>query len=210
VLIFGLRVCFRTAEHGMFHCQRCGGDREYRHRTGRRWFHILLIPLVPLGRAGEHLQCVNCGVRYRMGLLAVPTVAQMEAALPAGTLAAATCMLLAGDPSSEPARRRAVDAVRAAGLVGYDDTALDQDLVRTAMTGGDVASSLTSLTSLATQLAVPAREWFLADVVRIGLADGGLTDDERLAARQVAASLGLTAAHAHGVITMTEEGATAE
>ena len=59
------------------------------------------------------------------------------------------------------------------------------------------------------QLAVPAREWFLADIVRIGLADGQLTDDERLAARQVAANLGLTAAQAHGVITMTEESAPA-
>src|SRR5450755_1547811 len=186
MLIFGLRVCFRTIGHGEFHCQRCGGDRQYRHRAGRRWFHIFFIPVVRLDKVGEHLQCTACGGRYRTGVLAVPTAAQMEAALPAGTLAAAACMLLAGDPGSGPARRRVVDAVRSAGLAGYDESAL------------------------AAQLAVPAREWFLADVVRIGLADGQLTDDERLAARQVAANLGLTAAHAYGVITMTEEGATAE
>jgi hypothetical protein len=79
--------------------------------------------------------------------------------------------------------------------------------VQTAMTGGDVAGPLNTL---AAQLAVPAREWFLASVVRIGLADGQLSDDERVAARHVASNLGLTAAHAYGVITMTEEGATAE
>jgi hypothetical protein len=131
----------------------------------------------------------------------------MEAALPSGTLAAATWMLLAGDPSCPGARRRAVDAVRAAGLPGYDEATLDTDLVEGAMTGRDIAGPLNTL---ALQLAVPAREWFLADVVRIGLADGPLTADERLAARHVAANLGLTAAHAYGVIAMTEEAATAE
>jgi zinc-ribbon family len=207
MLIFGLRICFRTTGHGAFHCQRCGGDRQYRHRAGRRWFHIFFIPLIPLNAASEHLQCTACRGRYRTGVLALPTAAQMEAALPAGTLAAATCMLLAGDPASEPARRRAVDAVRAAGLGSYDESALDEDLTHAAVGGGDVTAPLNTL---AAQLAVPAREWFLASVVRIGLADGQLTDDERLAARQVAANLGLTAAHAYGVITMTEEGATAE
>jgi hypothetical protein len=208
MLIFGLRVCFRTVGHGMFHCQRCGGDREYRHRTGRRWFHIFYIPVIRLGKTGEHLQCLDCRGRYRTGVLAIPTAAQMEVALPAGTLAAATCMLLAGNPGSRPARRRAVDSVRSAGRPAYDETALDEDLVRSAASGGDDLPA--ALNTLAAHLAVPAREWFLANVVRIGLADGELSDEQRLAARHVAANLGLTAAHAYGVITMTEEGATAE
>jgi tellurite resistance protein len=207
MLIFGLRVCFRTIGHGVFHCQRCGGDREYRRRVGRRWFHILFVPVIRLDQVGEHLQCTSCRGRYRTGVLAVPTAAQMEAALPAGTLAAATCMLLAGDPGSGPARRRAMEAARSAGLAEYDESALDADLVQAAVTGRDIAAPLNTL---AAQLAVPAREWFLAGIVRIGLADGQLSEDERQAAKQVASNLGLTAAHAYGVITMTEESATAE
>jgi hypothetical protein len=207
LLIIGLRVCFRTVGHGVFHCQRCGGDRQYRRRSGRRFFHILFIPLIPLGRTGEHLQCTTCAGRYRTGVLAVPTSAQMEAALPAGTLVAGLYMLLAGDSGSEPARRRVIDAMRAAGRADYDVTALERDLAQAAEPGWD---SVVPLNTLAAQLAVPAREWFVADAVRIGLADGQLTDDERLAAKHVAANLGLTAAHAYGVITMTEESATAE
>jgi uncharacterized tellurite resistance protein B-like protein len=206
MLIFGLRVYYRRVGTGTFHCQRCGGDREYRRRAGRRWFHILLIPVIPLNDAGEHVQCGTCAVRYRTGVLAVPTSAQMEAALPAGTLAAALCMLLAGEPASEPARRRSIDAIRAAGMAEYDEAALNRDLAQTSVTGADAVT----LNTLAAQLAVPAREWFLADMVRIGLADGQLTEDERAAAKHIASNLGLTAAHAYGVITMTEEGATAE
>jgi uncharacterized tellurite resistance protein B-like protein len=207
MLIFGLRVCFHTVGNGVFHCQRCGGDRQYRRRAGRRWFHILFIPVIPLDRTGELLQCESCGGRYRTGVLAVPTAAQMEAALPAGTLAAVLCMMLAGDSGNEAARRRSVEAVRAAGLGDFDEKALDRDLAQAAMTGGNAGALLNTL---AAQLAVPAREWFLAGMVRIALADGPLTEEERMAARHVASNLGLTAAHAYGVITMTEESATAE
>ena len=63
---------------------------------------------------------------------------------------------------------------------------------------------------LAGQLAVPAREWFLAEIIRIGLADGALTESERQTVREIAGYLGMTPAQAVGVIALTEEGASAE
>jgi hypothetical protein len=209
LLIFGLRVFYRAVGQGVFHCQRCGGDREYRHRAGRRWFTLLLIPVIPLNHVGDHVQCTICGTRYRMDVLSLPTTAQMQEALPAGMRAAAIAMLRAGGASSTPARRRAIDGIKGAGIADYDDAALDADLSVAALptqAGQDLAETLNRL---AIQLAVPAREWFLAEVVRIGLADGMLSDDERHAAREVAAQLGMTPAQARGVISMTEEGAAA-
>jgi len=203
LIFFGLRVFYRTAGHGTFHCQRCGGDRGYRHKVGRRWFTLFFIPVIPVNKAGQHIQCAVCGTRYRMDVLALPTSAQMQQALPAGTRAAAIAMLRAGGRGSSPARRRAIDAVRGAGLADYDEKSLDADISDTAM---DLNGPLGRL---ALQLATPATEWFLAEVVRIGLADGMLSDEERQAAREIAAQLGMTPAQARGVITMTEEGASA-
>ncbi len=209
LIIFGLRVFYRTIGQGAFHCQRCGGDREYRHRAGRRWITLLFIPVIPLTRVGEHVKCAACGTWYRMGVLALPTSAQMLAALPAGMRAAATVVLRAGGGSSAPARRRAIDAIRNAGLADYDDAALDADLATSAMSANPAQDLAGPLNRLAIQLAVPAREWFLADAVRIGLADGPLSDEERQAAQEIAAQLGMTLAQARGVISMTEEGAAA-
>jgi hypothetical protein len=207
LLIFGLRVFYRAVGQGMFHCQRCGGDREYRHRAGRRWFTVFFIPVIPLNHVGDHVQCTVCGTRYRMDVLSLPTTAQMQEALPAGMRAAAVAMLRAGGGSSAAARRRAMDAIKGAGVADYDDLALDEDLSAAVMPGQpDLAEPLNRV---AIQLAIPAREWFLAEVVRIGLADGMLSDDERHAAREVAAQLGMTPAQARGVISMTEEGASA-
>jgi hypothetical protein len=206
LLIFGLRVFYRAVGQGVFHCQRCGGDREYRHRAGRRWFTLFFIPVIPLNRVGDHVQCTICGTRYRMDVLSLPTTAQMQEALPAGMRVAAIAMLRAGGGSSGSARRRAIDAIKGAGVADYDDAALDADLSAATMPGQNLAEPLNRL---AIQLAIPAREWFLAEVVRIGLADGMLSDDERHTAREVAAQLGMTPAQARGVISMTEEGASA-
>jgi hypothetical protein len=209
VIFFGTRVRYRPVGHGVFHCERCGGDRPFQHLAGRRWFHLLLIPVIPLAHAGEHVRCAMCGTRYRMEVLALPTITQMQAALPAGVRAAAVAMLRAGGGRSEPARRRAIDAIRGAGLEDYQDRALDADLsesARSAQPGRDLARPLNSL---AIQLVIPAREWILAEVVRIGLADGPLSDDERHAAQAIAAQLGMTPAQARGVITTTEDAAAA-
>jgi len=204
--LIGVRFCFKTTGHGTVHCHRCGGDRPYQQCTGRRWIHVLRIPLVPLDRVAEHVQCRICRTRYRIEVLGLPTLAAMQAALPAGSLAAATTMLRAGDPASGPARSRAIDMVRQAGLPGYDEAALTADLAAADDPAVDAAAPLRSL---ARQLAMPAPEWFLADAVRVGLADGPLSDEERDAARLIAAHLGMTPAQAHGVIWLTEEGASA-
>jgi hypothetical protein len=209
LIIFGFRVFYRTVGQGTFHCQRCGGDREYWHKAGRRWFTLFFIPVIPLSKAGEHVRCAVCGTRYRMEVLSLPTVAQMQAALPAGMRAAAIAVLRAGGGSSGPARRRAIGAIRGSGLDDYDDAALDADLAAPARPGQPGRELAGPLNRLAAQLAVPAREWFLAEAVRIGLADGTLSDDERHVAREIAAQLGMTPAQARGVISMTEEGASA-
>lgn len=204
--LLGPRFRFRATGSGMMHCHRCGGDREYASCTGRRWIHLLYIPVIPLDRIAEHVQCGSCQTRYRIEVLTLPTSAQMEAALPAGSLAAVTMMLLAGDQASAAARSRAIELVRAAGLAGYDDNALSADLAAADDPDRDTTRVLRTL---AEQLTTPAPEWFLADAVRVGLADGPLSAEERRVACQIAALLGLSAAQAHDVIWLTEEGAAA-
>jgi len=208
VVFIGLGFHFRITGRGTLHCQRCGGDRPYRACAGRRWLHLFFLPVVPLDRITEHVQCTWCDTRYRMEVLTLPTAAEMRMVLPAATRAAAAAMLHAGDPGSGVARGSAIEAVRGAGAVDYGETELAADLVA----WDDLAASAdlaVHMASLARQLTMPAHEWFLAGIVRIALADGQLSVEERGAARQIAAYLGMTPAQAHGVIWMTEESAAA-
>ena len=199
MIIWGLRVFYRTIGQGVFHCRKCGGDRQYAHRAGRRFFTLFFIPIIPLNRVGEHVQCTTCKTRYVMDVLSLPTAAQMQTALPAGMRAAAAAMLRAGDPSNLAARQRAVAAIQGAGAQGYPDANLESDGAQPA------EATRGALNQVAQQLTPDAKEWFLAETVRVGMADGPLTEQERQTAQAIAADLGMTQAQAIGVIAMAEQ-----
>src|ERR1700735_2703023 len=131
-ILWGLRVIYRTLGRGVFFCRRCGGDRPYRHRTGRRFITVFFIPLVPLTKTGEHVQCLTCKTRYVTEVLKLPTTVQMQVALAAGMRAMVGTILRAGDPASPLSRRRALDAVTGASEGGYDEDALKEDLAESA------------------------------------------------------------------------------
>jgi tellurite resistance protein len=201
LLIFGFRTFYRTLAEGIFHCRKCGGDRQYRHRAGRRFFTLFFIPVIPLTKAGEHVQCTTCKTRYVMDVLKLPTTAQMQTALPTGMRAAATVMLRAGDPSRQAARQRAVAVIQGAGAQGYTDADLDSDMAQPA------EATRSALGQVAGQLAPDAREWFLTETVQVAMADGPLTEGERQTAQAIAADLGMSPAQAIGVVTLAERAA---
>lgn len=199
LLIWGLRVFFHTVSEGVFHCRNCGGDRQYRLRSGRRFFTLFFIPVIPLTKVGEHVQCQTCKTRYVVDVLKLPTAAQMQTALPAGMRAAATAMLQSGNPASSVARQRAVALIQGAGAQGYGDANLDHDRAESAEAIGQ------AIGHVAQQLTPDAKEWFLAEVIRVGTADGPLTEPERHTAQAVAAGLGMSPAQAIGVIILAEQ-----
>ncbi|MEW2352790.1 TerB family tellurite resistance protein [Spirillospora sp. NPDC029432] len=200
LLIFGLSVFYRTLGEGTFYCPHCGGDRAYRHRAGRRWFTLFFLPVVPLGKVGEVAECRTCRSRFTTAALRSPTAQQMAAALPAGMRAAAALVLRAGDPSDAASRARAVDAVRGYGEARFDDSGVQSDL------GLQQPYLEEQVSAAGAQLANEAKEWFLAQAARVALADGPLSDAERQTLHRVAHLLGMSHAHALGVI-MTTEGA---
>jgi zinc-ribbon family len=201
LLIWGLRVFYHTLGEGTFHCRRCGGDRQYRLRAGRRFFTLFFIPVIPLNKTAEYVQCLTCKTRYVTDVLSLPTSAQMQAALPAGMRAAVAAMLVAGDRGSAAARQRAVAVIQGAGAQEYTDADLDADAAQPA------EAIRSALGEVARQLTPDAKEWFLAETVRVGVADGSLNDHERRVAEVIAMDLGMTQAQAIGVVTMTERAA---
>jgi len=136
-----------------------------------------------------------------MDVLSLPTAAQMQAAPPLGMRAAAVAVLRAGDPGSPAARHRAVTAIQGAGAQEYTDADLDDDGAQPA------EDARSAVGQVARQLTPDSKEWFLAEIVRVGMADGPLTERERQTVQMIAADLGMTQAQALGVVTMTEQAA---
>jgi hypothetical protein len=200
VIIFGLSVFYFLGliGTGQFHCPNCGGDRDYKHQTARRFFTLFFLPVIPLDKVGEAVQCQTCRQRFDPVVLQRPTTAQMSHALPAGMRAVAAAMLRAGG-ATEAATRVAIDQVRRAGMPGYGPAELHADLSQ------PPEAAEQPIRALATQLTQEALERYLAAAVQIGMADGLLTPAERNGVGWVGHQLGLTPAHAQGVISVVEQ-----
>jgi hypothetical protein len=82
LIISGIRVFFHTTGQGVFHCQRCGGERPYRRRSGRRFVTLFYMRVIPLAKVGEHVQCATCRTRYHPGVLTLSTAPAPGAGAP--------------------------------------------------------------------------------------------------------------------------------
>ncbi|WP_169813941.1 zinc-ribbon domain-containing protein [Actinomadura kijaniata] len=200
MLIFGLQVVYFTLGKGVFHCPNCGGDREYRRRQGRNFFSLFFIPVIPLNKTGdEFVQCGTCKGRWHVGILEVPTTAQL-AAVPALLMRLAAAQALrAGDVTHPAARDRAVAVVRQAGDAGYGPHVLDGDL------GRPFDQVRAEMAHNSGSLAPEARENILRAAAEIALTDGPLSVSEEETLHAVGADLGLTRIQIGGVISLARQ-----
>ena len=69
VIIFGTRGVTYSADSGTFHCPQCAGQSGYRQRRVRRFFTLYFIPVIPLDKLGEYIECDNCAGTFTEGVL---------------------------------------------------------------------------------------------------------------------------------------------
>jgi hypothetical protein len=196
ILIWGFRARAKTTSTGEFFCSKCGADRSYVLQQVRRWFTFFFIPLFPAGKVlGEQVKCTTCGTCFRSEVLTTPTSAAFSENLRGAMRVASMSMLVAGDQSNPAARAAAVDAARRTGAESYDETWLANDLAAL-----DPLHLGDYLAPLAQGLDPQGKETFIAQVARIGLADGPLTAPETNVLESLSSALGISAAHLRGII----------
>ncbi|MET9665760.1 TerB family tellurite resistance protein [Streptomyces sp. NPDC006475] len=204
-MVCGIHTSWNTVGDGEFFCPGCGGDRNYRRRTGRRRFTLLGVPLLSRGSVGPVVECAACHGHFGMDALDHPTTARFSAMLRDAVHTVALAVLASGGTSSRPVRETAVAAVRAAGL---DDCTEDQltgliealaaDTGRFVTDTGPYGAALAielheALEPLAPHLAAAGRESILLQGAHIALADGPYTTAEREVLTTVGAALQLCA-----------------
>jgi len=193
MLIWGWRTRFKTLMEGMFHCPGCGGDRHYAHKQARTWFTLFFLPVIPLKMLGEHVECQTCRKGYDLRVLSLPTSAALVEQLAAATREALVWLLRIDGPPA--ARHAAVGVLSRAAGAPWSEAALDADLAQL-----DTAQLPARLRQLGDVMSEHGKEQFLGSVAEVAAAGGMVGDDSRRALGDIAAGLGMTPAHARGVI----------
>ncbi|MEW2415166.1 TerB family tellurite resistance protein [Streptomyces sp. NPDC046866] len=200
---WGIRTTWNTVADGEFFCPDCGGDRNYRRRTGRRRFTVLGVPLLPRGEAGPVVECQGCRERFDTEVLDHLTTTRFSALLRDAVHTVALAVLAAGGTCARGALDAAVSAVRAAGFQDCTQEqleslveALGRDQGRLGLydapdcCGAALAIELhEALEPLAPHLVGPGRASILLQGARIALADGPYTPAEREVLATVGAAL---------------------
>jgi len=60
MIVFGTRGVKSTIKEGQFMCPQCATNKPYKHKKVTRFFTLYFIPLIPLGKAGEFVECQSC------------------------------------------------------------------------------------------------------------------------------------------------------
>ncbi|MFF5704338.1 TerB family tellurite resistance protein [Streptomyces sp. NPDC012794] len=213
--VWGIRTTWSTVGDGEFFCPGCGGDRNFRRRTGRRRFTVLGVPLLPRGEAGPVIECQGCRQRFDTDVLDHLTTTRFSALLRDAVHTVALAVLAAGGTTSRSALDAAVASVRAAG---FQDCTAEQleSLVDALATeegrlglydGPECCGAALSielheaLEPLAPHLAAPGRESILLQGARIALADGPYIPAEREVLATVGAALRMGTDEVSGLLS---------
>ena len=58
-----------TQDKGNFYCPKCRSNVGYRSRQVRRFLTFYFIPLIPLDKMDEYVECLTCRGRFPLGAL---------------------------------------------------------------------------------------------------------------------------------------------
>lgn len=194
LLVFGFTIRFSTVASLAFFCPTCGGDRAGARRAARRWFTLFWIPVLPLKRVGEVVECETCHTRYDPAVADLPTTASLAAVLDDAVRVLTAMIVRTGRPDSADLRAAAVDHVGRV-LPAYDDAVLAGDVAAL-----DPALAERYVAPLADGLEVTGKERLVADLVRVAMADGTVTADQRRVVDLAGRGLGLTPTHVTGIV----------
>lgn len=64
MIIFGTRLRHRKIGEGEFFCPKCQAGRVYHHKEAIRYFTLYFLPVIPIQRLGDYVECQTCGVAY--------------------------------------------------------------------------------------------------------------------------------------------------
>lgn len=70
IVLFGIKNVGRKLSTGIFACPQCHHDTVYTLKKVSRYFTLYFIPLIPLGKVGEIVQCHECGAEFGADILA--------------------------------------------------------------------------------------------------------------------------------------------
>ncbi len=204
MIIFGTRGVTTTPEKGEFHCPSCNSKQPYGLKRVRRFFTLYFIPVIPLDKLGEYVECRTCKDTYKPVVLQYDPNAnaqQVEAEYHTAIKKVMIHMLLADGviDDSEVETTRDIYSKLTGKDVSTDE--IRNEINHIQNTREDLSKYLTKLQG---SLNDEGKEMVVRAAMFVALADGEFHEDEKALVGKVGSDLGMTDAHVFGVMSSTQ------
>ena len=196
LIIFGFKIRYKTVGKAHFSCPYCHTDRTGEQQVARRWMTLFLIPVIPLKVIGELLRCTVCGHRFDMGdAFEVPTLDVQHEIFSNAARVVTVLVTQAGGGTNPALRAEAIRSIAPAHS-GYNDASLDGDMA--SLTPAQLDSYVQPLAAF---LEDAGKENLVAQVARVALAAGTITNEQRRIIEMTGSALGMRPVHITGVVS---------
>lgn len=201
MIIFGTRGVTTTPERGDFFCPSCHGNKQYGLKRVRRFFTLYFIPVIPLDKLGEYVECLTCKDTFKPVVLEYNPEAnqqQVQAEYHAAIKKVMIHMLLADGVVDDNEVKVALDVYERIAGDRPNESEFLQEIDRIKGTKEDFSSTLIDLQGC---LNDEGKELVIKAALYVAAADGEFQDEEKELLLNIGNSLGMTPAHIRGVIS---------
>lgn len=200
MIIFGTRGITTTPQKGDFNCPSCSSVQNYGLKRVRRFFTLYFIPVIPLDKLGEYVECMSCKDTYKPVILEYDPAANseaIEAEYHAAIKGVMIHMLLADgviDDSEVDMLLKIYHQISGSTL---EKPKLLEEIGVIEKSSETMSSVLIRLQG---SLNDEGKEMVVKAALHIALADGDFQQEEKELLAKIGADLGMTKAHLQGVI----------
>ncbi|MBL25310.1 MAG: hypothetical protein CMM48_15610 [Rhodospirillaceae bacterium] len=200
-IIFGTRGVTSTPDRGSFHCPQCGLQCSYALKSVRRFFTLYFIPLIPLDKLSEYVECDSCKGTFNSGVLSFDPAAEREAFLAEFQVAVrdilVQMMLADGEISDDEVEAIRMVCADIGGLrLSPDDIHALVDQART-----NTESVIGTVRRHTPMLNASGKETVIRAATIVALADGDFDKSEQNFLGEVGRALEMSNAHIRGVVS---------
>ncbi|MCW8125123.1 zinc ribbon domain-containing protein [Microbulbifer halophilus] len=208
MIIFGTRGITTTPQRGDFHCPTCSDTQNYALKRVRRFFTLYFIPLIPLNKLGEYVECRSCKDTYKPRVLdydPAENARALEAEYHRAVKRVMIHTLLADGVVDDDEVRTAADTYQKVAGRAIDEAELRREIQVVQAAGEDLGATLRGLQG---SLNDEGKELALRAALLVAMADGEFQSEEQALVADIGANLGMTKAHIQGVISSLESSVT--
>lgn len=199
-IIWGTRGITSTSESGQFHCPQCNARRSYSHKNVRRFFTLFFIPLIPLDKLGDYVECNTCRTTFNTRVLSIDPTAQQkrfDAEFQIAVKRVLVLMALADDVIDEK-ETEMIQSIYT--KVTNTEITLNEVNAEIEVARNDKRGVHQFLSKMAGSLNASGKELVMQAAFFIAAADGEFQQEEIALLESIGKSLQMTPAHINGVL----------